>query len=300
MTKLGFTLTFLTVVVCSLFPGGCDRGKDQQGLEAAAKVELAAVTQDRDRLQSQVGELAKERDEAIARVKTAQITMNNLKNLLTEETEKVAELQDRNEELLATVEELQKKLGGEVEGVKDELKKIREPDVVFVPTPQDVVDKMLELAEVKKEDLVYDLGCGDGRIVVTVAKKFGCKAIGYDIDPNRVKESLENVAKNNVGHLVTIEQKDIFTLDLSKANVITLYLLPELNVKLIPQLEKLKPGSRIVSHDFSMEGVKPDKVVTITSDKDTYEHTVYLWTVPLKKIPKKEPAPVLNDFLKWP
>jgi hypothetical protein len=294
MSKLGFTLTFLTVVACSLVPSGCDRGKDQQGLEAAA---LAAVTQDRDRLQEQVGELAKERDDAVARVKIAQITMNNLKNLLTEETEKVVELQDRNEKLQAAVKELQKKLGIEV---KDELVQIREPDVVFVPTPQDVVDKMLELAEVTKDDLIYDLGCGDGRIVVTAAKRFGCKAIGYDIDPNRVKESLENVAKNNVGHLVTIEQKDIFTLDLSKANVITLYLLPELNVKLIPQLEKLKPGSRIVSHDFSMEGVKPDKVVTITSDKDTYKHTVYLWTVPLKKIPKTEKLPVLNDFLKWP
>jgi hypothetical protein len=104
------------------------------------------------------------------------------------------------------------------------------------------------------------------------------------------------VGENNVGHLVTIEQKDIFTLDLSKANVITLYLLPELNVRLIPQLEKLKPGSRIVSHDFAMEGVKPDKVVTITSDKDTYQHTVYLWTVPLKKISKEEPASVLNDL----
>ena len=300
MTKLGFSLTFLTVVVCSLVPGGCDRGKEQRALEAAAKVELAAVTQDRDRLQAQVGELAKERDEAVARVKTAQITMNNLKNLLIEETEKVGELQDRNEKLLATIDELLKKLGGEAEEVKDAFKEIREPDVVFVPTPQDVVDKMLELAKVKKDDLVYDLGCGDGRIVVTVAKRFGCKAIGYDIDPNRVKESLDNVAKNNVGHLVTIEQKDIFTLDLSKANVITLYLLPELNVKLIPQLEKLKPGSRIVSHDFAMEGVKPDKVVTLTSDKDTYEHTVYLWTVPLKKVPKKEVPSILNDFLKWP
>ncbi len=300
MSKLGFTLTFLTLVGCSLFLDGCDRGKDQQGLEAADKKELAAVTQDRDRLQSQVGELAKERDEVIAKAKTAQITMNNLKNLLIEETEKVGELQDRNEKLLATIDELLKKLGGEAEEVKNEVEQNREPDVIFVPTPQDVVDKMLELAEVKKEDLVYDLGCGDGRIVVTVAKRFGCKAIGYDIDPNRVKESLENVAKNNVGHLVTIEQKDIFTLDLSKANVITLYLLPELNVKLIPQLEKLKPGSRIVSHDFAMEGVKPDKVVKLTSDKDQFEHTIYLWTLPLKKVPKKELTPVLNDFLKWP
>jgi SAM-dependent methyltransferase len=137
----------------------------------------------------------------------------------------------------------------------------REPDVIFVPTPQDVVDKMLELAQVTKDDLLYDLGCGDGRIVVTAAKRYGCKAVGYDIDPERVEESQENVEKNNVGHLAAIEQKDIFTLDLSKANVVTLYLLPRLNVKLIPQLEKLKPGSRIVSHDFRMRGIKPDELI---------------------------------------
>lgn len=159
-------------------------------------------------------------------------------------------------------------------------------DVIFVPTPQDVVEKMLELVEVKKDDLVYDLGCGDGRIVVTAAKKYGCKAIGYDLDPQRVKESLENVAKNQVEDLVRIEQRDIFTLDLSQANVVTLYLLPSLNVKLVQQLEKLKPGSRIVSHDFAMEGVKPDKVVTLTSEHDNTEHTIYLWTAPLKKEPR--------------
>jgi hypothetical protein len=166
---------------------------------------------------------------------------------------------------------------------KPELKEIRTPDVIYVPTPPEVVDKMLELAEVKKEDLVYDLGCGDGRIVVTAAKKYGCRCYGYDIDPERVKESLENVEKNNVGHLVQIQQKDIFTLDLSRANVITLYLLPSLNVKLIPQLEKLRPGSRIVSHDFAMKGVKPDQVVTVNSDQGYLNHTVYLWTTPLKK-----------------
>ncbi|MHC4543326.1 MAG: methyltransferase domain-containing protein, partial [Planctomycetota bacterium] len=159
----------------------------------------------------------------------------------------------------------------------------KKPDVIFVPTPNDVVDKMLELANVQKDDLVYDLGCGDGRIIVRAAKRFGCKAVGYDIDPERVKESLENVAKNNVGHLVTIEQKDIFTLDLSKANVITLYLLPSLNVKLIPQLEKLKPGSRIVSHEFRMKGIKPDKIVKLTSSKDNVQHKIFLWTTPLKK-----------------
>lgn len=163
------------------------------------------------------------------------------------------------------------------------IEQYREPDVVFVPTPQDVVEKMLHLAKVTKDDLVYDLGCGDGRIVVTAAKMYGCRAVGYDIDPKRIKESLENVEKNNVGHLVRIEQKDIFTLDLSEANVITLYLLPELNVRLIPQLEKLKPGSRIVSHDFRMKGVKPDKVIKVTSNEDNRDHKVYLWNTPLKK-----------------
>lgn len=157
----------------------------------------------------------------------------------------------------------------------------REPDVIFVPTPQPVVDKMLEVAGVKKDDILYDLGCGDGRIPVTAAKKFGCKAWGFDIDPQRIKESNENVKKNDVGKLVTIEDKDIFTLDLSKATVVTLYLLPELNVKLIPQLEKMKPGSRIVSHDFDMAGVKPDKHITVKVNGDTKD--IYLWTIPLKK-----------------
>jgi precorrin-6B methylase 2 len=168
---------------------------------------------------------------------------------------------------------------------KNPPKETRRPDVIFVPTPQEVVDKMLELAEVTKDDLVYDLGCGDGRIVVTAAKKFGCKAVGYDIDPKRIKESQENVEKNNVGDLVRIEQEDIFTLDLSKANVITLYLLPELNVKLIPQLQKLKPGSRIVSHDFAMRGVKPEQVVEVTSGENNYGHTIYMWRTPLQMVP---------------
>jgi hypothetical protein len=166
---------------------------------------------------------------------------------------------------------------------KKERQKFRKPDVIYVPTPQKVVNKMLELAQVTQDDLVYDLGCGDGRIVVTAAKKYGCKAIGYDINPKRVKESLQNVQENNVGHLVRIEQEDIFTLDLSQANVITLYLLPSLNVKLIPQLDKLKPGSRIVSHDFDMQGVTPDKVVEISTGNNSETHQIYLWTTPLKK-----------------
>jgi precorrin-6B methylase 2 len=164
-------------------------------------------------------------------------------------------------------------------------KKFREPDVVYVPTPHSVVKKMLEMAKVKKGDVVYDLGCGDGRIVVAAAK-LGAKATGFEINDDRVELAKENVKKNKVEKNAKIVQEDIFTLDLSKANVITLYLLPGLNVKLIPQLEKLKPGSRIVSHDFDMEGVKPDRVVRLTDDEYNVSHTIYLWTTPLKKEPK--------------
>ncbi len=210
----------------------------------------------------------------------------------------VTQFGDRNIENSFSGEINGKKLSGEltssrgtrtVEGTKrgtgqGRLKKAtRKPDVIFVPTPQEVVDKMLELAQVTKDDLVYDLGCGNGIIVVTAAKEYGCKCVGYDINRRRIRESRANVAKNNVGHLVRIEQEDIFTLNLSEANVITLYLLPELNVKLIPQLEKLKPGSRIVSHDFDMEGVTPDKVVKLPPGDEYGTHTVYLWTTPLKK-----------------
>ena len=172
----------------------------------------------------------------------------------------------------------------------------REPDVVFVPTPQAVVDKMLEMAEVKKGDVVYDLGCGDGRIVVTAAKKYGVKGIGFDINPERVKESLANVRSNHVEQLVTIKEADIFTLDLSEASVVTLYLLPQLNVRLMPQLAKLKPGSRIVSHDFDMKGAKPVQVHQMSTgdaaEEDDFqngEHTIYKWVVPWEKEPS-EPA----------
>jgi SAM-dependent methyltransferase len=165
----------------------------------------------------------------------------------------------------------------------EEAKPARTPDVIYVPTPDEVVAKMLELAKVSKEDVVYDLGCGDGRIVVAAAEKHGCKAVGYDIDPKRIAEAKANVKEHKVEKLATIEQKDIFELDLSKANVITLYLLPSLNVKLIPQLEKLKPGSRIVSHDFDMQGVEPDRKIDVTSKSGGSTHTIYLWTTPLKK-----------------
>jgi SAM-dependent methyltransferase len=164
-------------------------------------------------------------------------------------------------------------------------KKGRPLDVRFVPTPQEVVDKMLEAAKVTKDDVVYDLGCGDGRIVCTAARKYGCKSYGFDIDPDRIKDSEANKAreKKEVQRLITFEKKDIFELDLGKATVVTLYLRPHLNVKLIPQLKKLKPRSRIVSHSWDMRGVKPDEGYPIKVKKrDGFQRDVYLWTTPLR------------------
>jgi SAM-dependent methyltransferase len=169
----------------------------------------------------------------------------------------------------------------------EEKKKVdldRKPDIFFLPTPQEVVEKMLEAANVKKGDVVYDLGCGDGRIVITAARKYGCKAKGFDIDPARIKECKANLAKEDekVQKLVTFERADIFETDLTGASVITLYLLPELNVKLAPKLNKMKKGTRIVSHDFDMRGYKPDKVIEVPLKKGSTK-TVYLWTVPLNR-----------------
>ncbi len=154
---------------------------------------------------------------------------------------------------------------------------------VFVPTPQDIVAKMLELAEVKQADVVYDLGSGDGRIVITAAKKYGCKAIGYELDKELVESSRTKAEAAGVKTLVTIEPKDLFTADLRAADVIAVYLLPQQLERLLPQLEQLKPGSRIVSHQFAIPGVSLDKVVHVESMEDGAKHTLYLWTLPLKK-----------------
>jgi ribosomal protein L11 methylase PrmA len=151
----------------------------------------------------------------------------------------------------------------------------RRPDVIYVPTPEEVVEAMLQVANVTKNDIVYDLGCGDGRIPVTAAKKYGARAVGIDIDPQRIKEANENVQKNNVGNLVKIVQGDLFETDLSPATVVTLYLLPSLNQKLMPKLMKeLKPGTRIVSHAFDMGDWKPEKELDVNGRK------VYYWTIP--------------------
>ena len=149
--------------------------------------------------------------------------------------------------------------------------------VPFVPTPQDVVDKMIDLAGVKKGDTVYDLGSGDGRIVITAAKK-GAKAVGFEIDGDLVKESRENIGKAGVQNSAEIRQQDILTVDLSAASVVTMYLLPDVNLRLRPNiLSQLKPGSRVVSHAFDMGDWKPDKTERVNG------RTIYLWTVPAKK-----------------
>jgi SAM-dependent methyltransferase len=159
----------------------------------------------------------------------------------------------------------------------------KKPDVIYVPTPQPIVDKMLELAKVKNSDVVYDLGCGDGRIVVTAAKRYGARAVGFDIDPKLVTEARENVKKNKVEHLVTIEQKDIFTLDLTPATVVTLYLLPELNDRLVPQLERLAAGSRVVSHNYGITGVEPARSLEMTPKGEDEAHSVFFYTLPFKR-----------------
>ena len=159
----------------------------------------------------------------------------------------------------------------------------REPDVPYVPTPQEVVEQMLALAKVTKNDVLYDLGSGDGRIPITAAQKFGTRGVGVDINPQRIREAKENALKAGVTDRVQFRQQDLFKADISKATVVTLYLLPEINVELRAKLFKdLKPGTRIVSHDFDMGEWKPERVVQVQGPNR--EHTIYYWVIP-KKIP---------------
>jgi tRNA G37 N-methylase Trm5 len=162
-------------------------------------------------------------------------------------------------------------------------KKLREPDVVFVPTPQEVVDQMLKVANVKAGDVLYDLGCGDGRTVIS-ASKLGARAIGIDINPVRIEESVANAKKAGVADKVKFLNEDLFEANFKDATVVTLYLLPSLNLKLRPRLwAELKPGTRIVSHDFDMDDWKPEQTIEVDG------HTIYYWTVPARPpaAPKK-------------
>ena len=138
----------------------------------------------------------------------------------------------------------------------------REPDIFYAPTPQNVVETMLELAGVNENDVVYDLGCGDGRFVITAAKKFGARGVGIDIDPNRIEESIRIAEKQGVMNRVRFVEGDLFETDFREATVITLYLLSELNLKLRPKLlSELRPGSRVLSYAFDMGDWKPDMPV---------------------------------------
>ena len=165
-----------------------------------------------------------------------------------------------------------------LEGAAEQGAALRGPDVIFVPTPGEVVDTMLRMAAVTKKDTVYDLGCGDGRIVITAAQRYGARGVGIDIDPDRVSEATENVRKAGVADRVRIVRGDLFEADISAATVVTLYLLTDLNLKLRPKLLRdLSPGTRVVSHAFSMGDWTPERTAEIAGT------TVYLWRIPARK-----------------
>ena len=153
-------------------------------------------------------------------------------------------------------------------------------DVPFVPTLPEIVDEMLRLANVGRDDVVYDLGCGDGRLVITAIKKFGAKrGVGVDIDPQRIKESKENAQAAGVAHRVKFDEQDLFKTNIKEATVVTLYLLPEINLKLRPKLlAELKPDTRVVSNSFDMGDWKYEKIAFVG------EQPIYFWTIPPKAV----------------
>jgi ubiquinone/menaquinone biosynthesis C-methylase UbiE len=153
---------------------------------------------------------------------------------------------------------------------------LRAPDAPFVPTKQEIVEEMLRVADVKPGDVVYDLGCGDGRIVITAAQKFGARGVGIDIDPERISDANWYAQRAGVEQRVAFKLGDLFEADISEASVVTLYLLPDMNLRLRPKLlRELKPGTRIVAHDFDMgDDWKPERTIRIGND------WIYFWTVP--------------------
>jgi cyclopropane fatty-acyl-phospholipid synthase-like methyltransferase len=171
---------------------------------------------------------------------------------------------------------------------QDDNKKSIDPDfkcrIIYVPTEEAVVEKMLDMAKVKKTDIVYDLGCGDGRIVCMAAKKYGCKGVGVDIDPARIKDSLATMKKYGVTkEMVDIRQGDALKVkDLERASVVMFYMLPEFMEKLEPQvLKRLKPGTRLVAHDYPFPNLEPEQAIDFKGPHRS--HALYLWTVPEKK-----------------
>jgi SAM-dependent methyltransferase len=172
--------------------------------------------------------------------------------------------------------------------VSQNIQTARKPDVAYVPTTNDAVEAMLKLADVKSSDTVYDLGCGDGRIVIAAAKLRGARGVGVDIDPVRVSESRANAKKAGVEKRVRFEENDVFETDIHEATVVTLFLLPELNLKLLPKLLRdLKPGTRIVSNTFDMGDWQPAKEVTVGDPDEAghpFSHRLYLWIVPPRSV----------------
>jgi SAM-dependent methyltransferase len=173
----------------------------------------------------------------------------------------------------------------------------RKPDVIFVATPQPVVDAMLDLAKVTENDTVYDLGCGDGRAVVTAAKRYGARGVGIDLNPRRVRESNANVRRNHVEKLVEIRQANILETDLSAADVVFVYLSPSFLPKVVPLLERLKPGARVVSHEFDLPGIKhngsirviapPDTAPKRTPEPGNVAHPLFRYVAPLERANSK-------------
>jgi len=170
-------------------------------------------------------------------------------------------------------------------GLKAQVKEELAP---FVPSPQSVVDTMLRLAEVKKDDVLYDLGSGDGRIVIAAAKKYGARAVGFEIDDQLIAQARENARKEGVSQLVEFRKQDAMTVDLAPATVVTLYLLPEANMTLRPRiLSQLRPGARVVSHDYHMDDWPPQRVEEVREQDRIHEvHTIYMWRIGATRPPK--------------
>jgi SAM-dependent methyltransferase len=172
---------------------------------------------------------------------------------------------------------------GSVLAADEPSKPRKKPDVGYYATTQDVVEEILKLAKVTKSDVVCDLGCGDGRFVITAAKNYGCRGVGYEIDPVWVRKARALVDQEQVGKLVEIRDQDIFTADLKDVTVLCLFLLPELNNRLIPQLEKLPRGARIITHEFDIPGLVPDRKLEFVSKQDESEHLLYFYSAPVKR-----------------
>jgi cyclopropane fatty-acyl-phospholipid synthase-like methyltransferase len=155
--------------------------------------------------------------------------------------------------------------------------------IPFVPSPQYVVDRMIEVAEIKKGDVLYDMGSGDGRIVIGAAKKYGIRAVGIDLNPELVAKARENAKQEGVSHLVEFRAQDGLTVDISEATVVTLYMFKWFNNAIRPKLQKLKPGSRVIAHDFDIDDWKPTRVESVKAPSDGSDYaesrTLYIWIV---------------------